>query len=215
MGKSPTVEMAGTGAVRPKSRQFPGKFFKSSLGWILITAWPASCMPAVPGARQASAAQAPCVAEGKKLIRIDCEYAKLPRSTRSDTQWIALNHALISFEAGDENDMEVELTFTRGGKPFLSSRPVYLAIDDDAGRNLIRRLLRNVDLRRLEPNMPLTFSDTLLIGALRPGHYWVHLSIASSDPAAVLDTSQNLLLSNVGVSDQHTGLNNIASFTIH
>jgi len=62
--------------------------------------------------------------------------------------------------------------------------------------------------------MPVTFSDKLLIGALRPGHYFVHLSIPSPDPAAVQDTSQNLLLSNIGISDQHTGLNTIASFTI-
>ena len=157
-----------------------------------------------------------CTTQGKDEININCEYLDSgePVATVTDPQ-IALNRAVLSFKTRDENYMSVELTFTRRGDARVTSaRPVYLAIDDDIGRNLIRRFLVHVDLRNLERGKPSTFSDRILIGTIRPGHYQVHLWIPSSDPPAAFDVARNLMLSNLNIANRQSGLNTIAGFSI-
>jgi hypothetical protein len=185
------------------------------LRWILLTACAAMCMP-MAAVGQASTPSTLCTAVGSYTIHLTCEYAQTPRSTtQGDAPRIILNRAALSFKTKDENFMRVELTFTNGDdKPFSSLRHVYLAIDDDEGRNLIRRVLPHADFRKLVPGKPVTFSDQLLVGGLRSGHYWVHLEIPSADPSAASEQSQNLLLSNLDVPDRQTGLNTIAAFSI-
>ncbi len=110
--------------------------------------------------------------------------------------------------------MRVELTFTNGGKNAISEeRSVYLAIDDDAGLNHLRRKLPSVDFRRLTPGQQLTFSETLLAPAFQAGHYTIQLWIPSADPSLEFDARHNFLLSNPGVADQKSGLNQLATFT--
>ena len=166
-------------------------------------------------------AQAPpvtsqCDTQGKGSINVACDYVEAPAPVESSSEFrIVLNHAVISFTTKDENFMSVELTFTNRGKsPVQDARTVYLAVDDDAGHNQLRRPLTKVDFRSLVPGKRVTFSDRLLIGVLRPGHYVIELWIPSADPSAAFDKAHNVLLSNVDVPDQRSGLNKIATITI-
>ena len=158
-----------------------------------------------------------CDTTGKNEITIACDYAETPASTANaeGEPRITLNRAEISFKTKVENSMRVELTFTnRSAVSDPEARSVYLSIDNDAGQNLVRRVLPHVDFRKLEPGKRVTFSDRLLIGVLRPGEYTVHLWIPSPDPALKFDPAKNLMLSNVAVPDKQTGLNTLATFAI-
>jgi hypothetical protein len=158
-----------------------------------------------------------CEAAGRQEITIMCDYAAAPRAPSDDgkTTRIVLNRILISFEPTDESHMRVNLTFTNGGTTRISrAHTAYLVIDDDAGVNHVRRVLQQVDFRKIAPGQRLAFSEWLLISSFRPGHYTIYLWIPDPDPSLKFIAAHNLLLSSVGVADPQTGLNTLASFTV-
>jgi hypothetical protein len=162
--------------------------------------------------------QKACKVVGTKEIEINCRYVG-ERDTSEEVAHqkahVAINKASFSFETKNENYMSVQLTFTNlDDTPIKDSRPLYLLIDDGSGDNVVSRELPNVDLRKLIPSKPISFSDRLLTPALRAGHYHMKLWIPSSDAAHKFDSSQNLLLQNGGLSDPTTRLNAIAEFTV-
>ncbi len=158
-----------------------------------------------------------CETSGRKEIKIMCEYAATPNGTSEDgtPTRIVLNRILISFEPTDESHMRVDLTFTNGGTTRISdAHTPYLVIDDEAGLNHVRRVLQQVDFRKIAPGQQLTFSNHLLIGSFRPGHYTIYLWIPDPDPSLKFSSAHNFLLSSVGVANPHTGLNTLAGFTV-
>jgi Domain of unknown function (DUF4832) len=157
---------------------------------------------------------APCQAEGKE-ITLSCDFAAMPADkTNGDTR-IVLNHAAFSFKTKNENWMNVELTFSNAGAAKMVEAPkVYLAVDDAEGHNYIRRVLPHADFHSLAPGEHQTFSDRLLVPALRPGSYVIHLWIPDPNPSLQFNSAHNFLLSSVGVPDQKSGLNTVATFTV-
>ncbi|MFY9532245.1 MAG: DUF4832 domain-containing protein [Candidatus Acidiferrales bacterium] len=150
-------------------------------------------------------------------ITITCDYTSTPRSVSNGESEprIVLNRAVLAFKTHEENMMRVELTLTNEGKTSVSeARAVYLAIDDDAGKNYVRRLLPNVDFRELAPGKRVTFSDRLRIGRFLAGHYTFHLWIPSRNPSLEFNPAHNLLISSAGVPDPRTGLNTLAAFAV-
>ena len=118
---------------------------------------------------------------------------------------------MLSFKADDDNYMSWTLTFSNQGTSQIAEKwSTYLAIDDAAGHNYLRRPLSEVDLRKLAPARTLTFSNRLLIPALKPGHYAIELWIPNPAPSLKFDPSHNFLLSNAGIADEVTGLNKVA-----
>lgn len=165
---------------------------------------------------QSSKRDSECSSQGTNEIKIACDYVEAPlAAVKTGDPQIALSRAVLSFKTHHENYMQVELTFrNQSESQFKISRPVYLAIDDDAGRNLIRRKLTHVDFQSLVPGKPSTFSDRLLIGVLRPGHYIVQLWIPNPDPSFTFDAAHNLMLNSRGVANPVTGLNTLATFEV-
>ena len=158
-----------------------------------------------------------CETTGTKEIIISCSYTPSPRgaSDPKDVARIVLNHAELSFEPNHESHMLVELEFTNvGGSSITSAPTVYLAIDDDTGRNVIRRVLPDVDLARLGAGERLTFSDRFLVGAFPGGRYTISLSIPDSEPSRKNVPAYNMLLCSAGVPDPTTGLNTVAHFSL-
>lgn len=158
-----------------------------------------------------------CETTGTKEITISCTYTpSLEASTiTKNAARIILNRAEVSFELNHESYMRVELEFTNAGGSSLTSAPtVYLAIDDDTGRNVIRRVLTHVDLARLHTGQRLTFLDRLLVGAFTSGRYTISLSIPDPEPSRKNIPAYNLLLSSAGVPDPTTGLNTVAHFSV-
>jgi hypothetical protein len=158
----------------------------------------------------------PCHVRGSHEISITCDYVRTDSKFEATGKpRVALNHAAFVFKTKHDNWMSVALTFTNldSAKP-SEARSVYLAIDDDSGKNYIRRVLPHVDFRNLMPGQKTAFSEHLLIPALHPGHYRIELWIPSSDPALKFDVSHNFLLESVGVADRKTGLNRVASFSV-
>jgi hypothetical protein len=181
------------------------------------TAWAVELPGLATPAQAAAKTGAVCDTSGKNEIMIACEYAEAPATTANGAPEprIVLNRAEISFNTRAENYMRVELTFTKPSRVRVSDGPtVYLAIDNDANRNLVRRVLSHVDFTKLEPGKKLTFSDRLLIGVLPQGNYTVHLWMPNPNPALKFDSAHNLLLSNVGVPDKQAGRNTLTTFTI-
>jgi len=128
---------------------------------------------------------------------------------------MVLNHAEFSFKTKRDNWMRVELTFSNAGAAKMAEvRQMYLAVDDAEGHNYIRRVLPHADLRSLAPGDRQTFSDRLLIPALRPGSYVIHLWIPDPDPSLQFNSAHNVLLSSVGVPDRKSGLNTLATFAV-
>ena len=169
-----------------------------------------------PGDESADAPK--CEVKGEDELTINCEYKPVPRphANSEGEPWIVLNRAAFSFGTHEEGYMHIDLTFKNAGDRRISLRyTVYVAIDDDKGQNHVRRQLPHVEIRRLEPNQPITFSESLLAPAFSKGHYSIHLWIPASDPQLKLDPANNLLLSSVGVPDRATGLNTLAEFTVH
>ncbi len=158
-----------------------------------------------------------CQASGSRSISITCDYKAESSHAEpaAGEPRIALNHAAFSFKTKHDNWMSVTLTFTNlaNAKP-SQARSVYLAIDDDSGKNYIRRVLPHVDFRTLAPGQKAEFSDHLLIPALHPRHYRISLWVPSSDPALKFDPAHNLLIESDGVADRKTGLNRVASFSV-
>jgi hypothetical protein len=161
-----------------------------------------------------------CQATNEGGITVSCKYAALPRDTSAvqgvqGGQRIVLDRFAVSFDGKDEGEMNVSLTFTNDNTAAISeTRAVYLAIDDNQGRNYIRRALRHVDLRKIAPGTSLTFSDGFLVGALAPGRYIFHLWIPSLEPALKYASKYNLLLASKGVPDPASGLNVLAEYRI-
>ena len=158
-----------------------------------------------------------CEVAGTKAIRISCHYIAFPASgpgSDRDSR-VVLNDAVLSFETRTDNYMHVDLTFTNDGKNAISDAYlVYLAIDNEAGNNYVRRLLPHVDFRNLAPGIPQTFSERLLTPAFQPRQYAVRLWIPNPDPSLKFNPEHNLLLSSVGVADPRSGLNLIAKFSV-
>jgi hypothetical protein len=172
----------------------------------------------VPAANPDEAEIAPqCKTTGTKEITISCTYTpSLEASTiTKNAARIVLNRAEVLFEPNHESYMRVELEFTNGGGSSLTSVPtVYLAIDDDTGRNVIRRVLTHVDLARLHTGERLTFLDRLLVGAFTSGRYTISLSIPDPESSRKNIPAYNMLLSSAGVPDPTTGLNTVAHFSV-
>jgi hypothetical protein len=167
--------------------------------------------------RAESSASPRCDTIGKKQITIVCHYASSTSANQKKAKdpRIVLNEAVLSFKTGNESYMHVELTFTNEGANSISDdRSVYIAIDDDSGRNYVRRLLPHIDFRNLAPGVRQKFSERLLIPALQPGEYTILLWIPSAVPNLKFDSSHNFLLSSIGVPDQETGLNIVATFAV-
>jgi hypothetical protein len=158
-----------------------------------------------------------CRINGTSDITIHCDYTRMPlRSAQSSGEpQIALNRAMLSFTTEDSNWMRLELRFTRTDRgPISVPRPVYIAFDDDAGHNFIRRPLPNVNLAGLVPGRSADFHERLLVPALQPGHYQISLWIPSDDPEFKFNAAHNLILSSYGVGDDESGLNRIAEFSV-
>lgn len=156
-----------------------------------------------------------CETKGTGEITISCSYSvtSIP-SQESTTPRVVLNRALISFEPSDESHMHVKLTFTNDTNAKIAEkRTIYLAFDDAKGQNHMRRPLPHVDFTKLEPGKPMTFEETLLAPAFQPGSYSISLWIPSNEAALKFNPAHNLLLSNEGVPDTESGLNQIAKFT--
>jgi hypothetical protein len=158
-----------------------------------------------------------CQTTGEDEITITCTYATKPLSGPTDRRdlKIALNRARLSLKTNDANDMRMEATFTNvGGAPISDALTVYLAIDDDAANNYVRRVLPTVDFRKLIPGKPLSFSETLRIAAFPPGRYTIQLWIPDPDPGLKFNPAHNFLLRGAGVANRATGLNVLARFTV-
>ena len=161
-----------------------------------------------------------CKISGDDEFTISCNYATNP-SSKSDAppdqrvSDIALDRFDVSFKVRGENEIKWTLTFRNTGTvPYADSRTVYVAIDDDAGHNYLRRFLPQIDFRKIGPGESATFSGKLLSAGLRPGHYAFELWIPNPDSALKFNPSYNMLLRNKGVSDLSTGLNILARFTV-
>jgi hypothetical protein len=158
-----------------------------------------------------------CQTTGDDEITITCTCATRPLSGPNDKRdlKIALNRARVSLKTNDANDMHMEMTFTNvGGAPISDALTVYLAIDDDAANNYVRRVLPTVDFRKLMPGKPLSFSETIRVAAFPPGRYTIQLWIPDPDPALKFNPAHNFLLRGAGVAKRATGLNVIARFTV-
>lgn len=158
-----------------------------------------------------------CEIRGKKELTISCTYSPTPPAPPESENGarIVLNRVEMSFELNHESHIVVQLEFTNEGKSAITPAPtVYLAIDDDQGRNVIRRPLPHVDFSKLQPGDRLTFSDRFLVGAFTGGHYTISLSIHDPEPSRTNTAAYNLLLSSDGVPDSKTGLNILAHFSV-
>jgi hypothetical protein len=144
-------------------------------------------------------------------------YTATPRSPKrgKDEQRIVLNRAELAFGTIRDSYMVVDLTFTNeGASPISGPHTAYLAVDNDAGQNMVRRVLPKMDLSKLSPGVPVTFSERFLIGGFRAGRYRISLLIPNTDPSLKDDPGRNVLLSNEGVAVPVTGSNTIAHFRV-
>jgi hypothetical protein len=163
--------------------------------------------PAVDGAK--------CTVVGKTELTITCDYPQAPASRKPSG--ITLSHANFWFKTTDDSHLRVSLTFAKLGPstiPIEASRPAYLSIDGPDGQNFVRRPLPSVHWEAVNPQKPVTFSDTFIAPALVPGQYAIHLWIPSPDPAQKFDMARATLLGNPGMADAKTGLNLLASFNV-
>jgi hypothetical protein len=158
-----------------------------------------------------------CETAGHDQITIACSYAAIPRDYSKDRQepWIVLDRFTASFNARRASQMHLELTFTNGGRTRVSdARVIYLEMDDDAGSNYVRRILPQVDFRKLGPGESRTFSERLFVGAFMPRRYFFRLWIPNPDPSLKFNFTYNFLLGNESVSDSSTGLNTLAELRV-
>jgi hypothetical protein len=158
-----------------------------------------------------------CVVSSSRQISIACDYKPLPlrKDLPAGEPQIALNHAELQFDTRDDNWMSLSLTLTRlDSPPAASARTVYIEVDDDAGRNFVRRPLSAINIAGLAPDNPVRFDQRLIFPAFPPGHYQVKLWIPSNNPALKFKPDHNLLVSSAGVADAASGLNRIADFTV-
>jgi hypothetical protein len=158
-----------------------------------------------------------CETAGTGKITITCSYTgtlRVPSDAKNSSR-LVLNRAVISLDPKEEGNLHLELTFTSEGEGrMFETRQAYLQIDDDRGRNYVRRVLTNVDFSKFAQGERRTFSEELLVAIFRSGHYIIHLWIPDPDPAKKFDAANAFLLSNVRVADPATGLNTLADFTV-
>jgi hypothetical protein len=170
----------------------------------------------VPTGNRSSSAPR-CQTTGEEEIKITCNYTATPRSesgSKSHSR-VALNRAVFSFQPNDASNMLAELTFTSmDSTPISDARTIYLAIDDDARNNYVRRALPSVDFRKLSPRKPVTFSEQLRVAAFPPGRYTIELWIPDPQASLKFIPAHNFLLTSMGVADPPTGLNILAKFTV-
>jgi hypothetical protein len=165
-------------------------------------------------------ASSPCETSGQREIGINCEYTASEGVSKEHEPAIVLNHVLLSFDAkhdrfSRERNLHVELTFMLwGAERFPNERPVYLEINDDAGRNYVRRILPSVDFRKLRRGAAMRFTEELLAPAFQPGRYLVQLWMPGPDPALKFDPEHSLMLSNETIPDRMTGRNTLAAVSI-
>jgi hypothetical protein len=174
--------------------------------------------PAVAGtglpSMAAQAREPGCDVSAGVEVLIRCDYNQAPVATDRDPR-LVLRHATISFQTDEENYMRAEFTFENPGKAALPALyPVYLSIDDESGNNYFRRRLPSVDLSKVTPGKQLTFSDHVVVPALRPGRYLVQLWILRPGLSPQFDPAHSFLLSSRGVADPESGLNKLATMTI-
>jgi hypothetical protein len=184
---------------------------------LLVALWALSISP--DGQQKTAPHPRPaCQTQGKGEITITCTYTATRDSARGGTPGprVAITRAVISgLDPGDASNLRAELTFTNAGTaPVSEARTVYLAIDDDAGNNYVRRILPSVDFRSLVPGKPVTFSEDLRIAAFPPGHYTITLWIPDPEPSRKFNAEHNFLLSSARVADRETRLNILAEFTV-
>jgi hypothetical protein len=178
---------------------------------------PQSTMRVLSPSSDKAEAAPKCETTRTKAIAISCTYAPSLRAASGpkNVDRIVLNHAEVSFEPNHESQMLVELEFTNEGKSIITSAPtVYLVIDDDSGRNVVRRSLSHVDLARLHVGERLTYSERFLVGAFLGGRYTISLYIPDPEPSHKNIPTFNMLLSSAGVPDPTTGLNTVARFSV-
>lgn len=171
---------------------------------------------AVPGLDKAPTGTQ-CETTGRSEVTITCTYTPTHHgaSDPKDAVRVVLNRAQLSFKTNHESHMLVELEFTNESRGRIFPAPtVYLAIDDDTGRNVVRRVLAHVDLSKIQPGGRLTFSDRFLVGAFPGGRYTISLSIPNSNSSLKDNPAYNILLSSAGVADPSTGLNTVAHFSV-
>lgn len=182
---------------------------------VLIVVWAVSHSLAANG-KTPPDSRPRCQTSGRDEITITCTYRATPRSASSrNHDSVALRRAVISFEPHDASNLRAELTFANiGARHITDARAVYLAIDDDAGNNYVRRMLPTVDFSRLQPGKSLTFSEELRVAAFPPGHYVIQLWIPDPEASRKFNPAHNFLLSNSGVADATTRLNILADFTV-
>jgi hypothetical protein len=183
---------------------------------VLIVVWAVSISPAANEKTPPDSGPR-CQTSGKDEITITCNYRATPRSAsnRNRDSRVALRRTVFSFEPHDASNLRAELTFTNIGARHISdARAVYLAIDDDAGNNYVRRMLPTVDFRRLLPGKSLTFSEELRVAAFPPGHYMIQLWIPDPEASRKFNPAHNFLLGNSGVANVATRLNILADFTV-
>jgi len=164
-----------------------------------------------------SATAPQCEILGIQKIKITCTYTPTTHSSPrgKDQSRIVLNRALLSFGTEHESFMVVKLTLTNEGTKVISEpHAVYLAVDDETGQNMVRRILPKVDISKLFPGLRVTFSEQFLVGGFRSGRYSIYLSIPNLDPLLKSDPTHNLLLSSMGVSDPSTGRITLAHFNV-
>lgn len=158
-----------------------------------------------------------CEAAGNQEITIACNYTAIQRDPQKDESdpWIVLDRLIVSFDPHKESEMRIGVTFTNAGATRVpDNRAVYLAIDDEAGNNRVRRVLPHVDLGRIGPGESVTFSERLLVGAFMPGGYFFRFWIPDPSPSLKFNSTCNLLLGSEGVPDSSTGMNTLAELRV-
>jgi hypothetical protein len=183
-------------------------------GWPMLIAVALVVLASIP-CRAVCATE--CSPAGKEQIAFRCNYTATPRSgsETGSAARIVLNRAMLSFSVNEESHLVIRLTFTNVGRVRLSARPrVYLAVDDDAGANYLRRPLPAIELSRIGPGKQITFSDRLLSPAFRAGHYRIAIWVPSAEPMLEFDPAHNFIFSSAGVADLATGLNILGTFTV-
>jgi hypothetical protein len=162
------------------------------------------------------ASESPCATTGQRVITITCAYSEGRDSSEQNNGLpIAVKSFVVSFNPKDEGPITIELTFANVGMQALSkARPVYLAVDDEEGKNYFRRELKQIDLQTIEHGQTVTFREEQLIASFPQGHYTFHLWMPSNEPGQKFDARYNALLANQDLAETSSGLDRLAEFSV-
>jgi hypothetical protein len=162
------------------------------------------------------ASESTCATTGQRVITITCAYPSGPGSAAQNNGLpIAIKNFMVSFNPKEEGPITIELTFANvGNEAVQHARPVYLAVDDEEGKNYFRRELKEVDLANIASGQTMTFREEQLIAAFPQGHYFFHLWMPSNELAQTFDFRYNALLANEGLAETGSGLDRLADFTV-